>query len=274
MSGVLLGDTDIVALRQPGDLARLYPLAPCRNRQPAAKRHRVAGVQGKVEKSQFELVGIDSNWRHSVLEFGGDLDIRPERAPQHLEHAVDQRGNVERLRGFSSCRRAKASMRWVSVAPRSAPWIAPSIRRASLGSSRNILPQDLEIAENRHQQIVEIMRDAARQLARGFRASASRAAAPVPASRSRVRSSTRRSRSRIGLCQLGGALGDPVFELRIELLELAGFAVELGEHPDLGAQQIGDDRHRDVIDRSRRHSRASRSRSVTWIAETKMMAVF
>ena len=67
-----------------------------------------------------------------------------------------------------SCWRAKASRRWVSDAPRSAPCSAPSTSRCRRGSSGQALAQQIEIAHHRHQQIVEIVRDAAGELADGL----------------------------------------------------------------------------------------------------------
>ena len=48
--------------------------------------------------------------------------------------------------------------------------------------------------------------------------------------------------------ELGGARRDPLLELGVQRLELAGLAVEIDEHPDLGAQHLGHHRHRDVVD--------------------------
>ena len=56
-----------------------------------------------------------------------------------------------------------------------------------------------------------------------------------------------RSSRAIGGFELGGALRHAALELGIELLELAGLAEELGEYPDLGAQHLGHDRHRDIV---------------------------
>ena len=39
-----------------------------------------------------------------------------------------------------------------------------------------------------------------------------------------------------------------MLELLVELLQLPRLAIELGEDLDLGAQHLGNDRHRDVID--------------------------
>ena len=142
-------------------------------------------------------------------------------------------------------------MRLVSVAPRSAPWIAPSIRRRAFGSSRDDLAQQFEIAEHRHQQIVEIVRHAAGQLAealdllhlvhlceRGLAL-----AGPLLDAAFQIG---------VGLRQFGSTLLDPPLQLGVERLELPGLAVEFGKYANFGAQQVGDYRHRHVIDRSRR----------------------
>src|SRR5262249_42520253 len=47
--------------------------------------------------------------------------------------------------------------------------------------------------------------------------------------------------------QFRRSLRDATLELLVELFELPGFAIELGEDPDLGAQHFGNDWHRDVI---------------------------
>src|SRR6202034_1997609 len=57
-------------------------------------------------------------------------------------------------------------------------------------------------------------------------------------SRSRVRSSIRSSNSSLNLRNS---------EVRVELLELPGFAVQIDEYPDLGAQQLRHHRHRHVV---------------------------
>ena len=53
-----------------------------------------------------------------------------------------------------------------------------------------------------------------------------------------------------GRFQLGGAVGHPALEFGVELFELAGLAIELGEYLDLGAQNLRHHRHRHVIHRA------------------------
>src|SRR5207302_7647065 len=55
----------------------------------------------------------------------------------------------------------------------------------------------------------------------------------------------------VSLGELSGPLGDPVLEIRVQPLELPRLAIELGEHLDLGPQQLGNDRHRNVVHRSK-----------------------
>ena len=54
----------------------------------------------------------------------------------------------------------------------------------------------------------------------------------------------------VGLLELGGACADAILELGIEPLELPRLAIELGKHPDLGAQHFRHHRHRHVVDRA------------------------
>jgi hypothetical protein len=52
-----------------------------------------------------------------------------------------------------------------------------------------------------------------------------------------------------GRLQLPGSFGDARFQLAIELLELAGLPVQLGEDAHLGAQHLRDDGDRHIVDR-------------------------
>ena len=60
---------------------------------------------------------------------------------------------------------------------------------------------------------------------------------------------------------------------QLVMFELLRLAVEFGEHLDLGAQHLGHDRHRDVVDGA--HLVALEPVDIgQWMAETKMIAVF
>jgi hypothetical protein len=50
--------------------------------------------------------------------------------------------------------------------------------------------------------------------------------------------------------KLGRALGHPVLEFGVQPLELPVLAIEVSEHAHLGAQQLGYDRHRHIVDRA------------------------
>src|SRR6185312_13721981 len=53
---------------------------------------------------------------------------------------------------------------------------------------------------------------------------------------------------RVQAPQFFAAFGHAILEFAIELLQLASFAMQLGEDADLGAQDLRDDRDRDVVD--------------------------
>src|SRR3954447_6691120 len=67
--------------------------------------------------------------------------------------------------GSRSCRRAKASMRWVRAAPRSAPSTAFSRSAFDLSSSRRRLRSN---SSDHRQQVVELLRDTAGERADGL----------------------------------------------------------------------------------------------------------
>src|SRR5437588_1741334 len=80
---------------------------------------------------------------------------------------------------------------------------------------------------------------------------------PIPVPRSHLSRGDRQAaalfafhETGVRFLQFGGAGANAVFEFEIEPLQLAGLAVELGEHLDLGAQYFGHHRHRDVVDRA------------------------
>src|SRR5436190_12209558 len=56
--------------------------------------------------------------------------------------------------------------------------------------------------------------------------------------------------SRVRFLQFGGTGANTIFELAIEALELARLAVEFRKHLDLGAQHLGHDGHRNIVDRT------------------------
>src|SRR2546423_15656934 len=56
-------------------------------------------------------------------------------------------------------------------------------------------------------------------------------------------------KSRVGFFQLRRARANAIFELGIKSLQLSGLAIKFAERPDLAAQYLGNDRHRNVVPR-------------------------
>ena len=83
-----------------------------------------------------------------------------------------------------------------------------------------------------------------------------RAPGPIPRTPSDRRPSARLRRSSLCISRAveasscGRSLRDATLQLLVELLELAGLAIELGEDPHLRTQHLGDDRDRNIIDRA------------------------
>ena len=85
--------------------------------------------------------------------------------------------------------------------------------------------------------------------ASGFRSSWASSARNSSFRRSAAFSSSASSRRRsVGRLQLGGALGNAALQLAGEPLGLDGLPPELGEDADLGAEELGLDGHRHVVD--------------------------
>ena len=96
---------------------------------------------------------------------------------------------------------------------------------------------------------------------------------PPPALRPGGAGCARFVQLRDGVLELRVRLDNALLQRAVEPLELRGLAIQIDEHADLGAQDLGHDRNRDVVDRAGRVA-LTRSRSVRWMAETKMIAVF
>ena len=166
-AGVGDGEADIAAGRQVG--RRLVTvLRVGGDGQPAAIGHGVPGIDREIEDGELELVGVDQH--RAQAELDPAFRSRSCGPSERARRSVMPSTSVARSTGsgFSSWRRAKASMRWVSEAPRWAPCMALSIRRSELRVVGQALAQQLEAADDRHQQIVEVVGDAAGQPADGL----------------------------------------------------------------------------------------------------------
>ena len=73
----------------------------------------------------------------------------------------------------------------------------------------------------------------------------------MPAASARLRPCSLLRSCSVDSVQRLGALGDPLLQLLVELLQLAGLAEQFGENPHLGAQQFRHHRHGKIIHRAR-----------------------
>src|SRR5271163_1259253 len=67
-------DADILTRPEACDLTHSNLLAARGDCHLSADRHRVAGVHGKVQQGQFELIRVDAYGRQASLKIRGDLD--------------------------------------------------------------------------------------------------------------------------------------------------------------------------------------------------------
>ena len=55
-------------------------------------------LTAEIHDRQFELVRVDVDRGETGLELGGDLDRGSKRAPQHLDHAVNEVDHIHDFR--------------------------------------------------------------------------------------------------------------------------------------------------------------------------------
>ena len=165
--------------------------------------------------------------------------------------------------GFNSWRRANASNRWVSAAPRSAPCMALSRSRFARGSSGRRFFSSSRLPNTAMSRLLKscAIPPVSWPIVSSFCASNSCASA---CSRSRVRSSIRCSSSSFSRCSCAAEASKAAVRSAtrrssscVQLLELPRLAIKLGEDPDLGAQHLRHDRHRNIDPPRRPRSRAA-----------------
>ncbi len=132
--------------------------------EPAAVRHRIAGVEREVEQRVFELVRIDERRIRLAAGRRRDLDVRRQRATEQPDDAGDEILDIDRPRlQCLASGEAQQPLGQIGAAVRSR-----DRRLDELGDEGRIgepLAQRHEVAEHHRQQIVEIMGDAAGELA-------------------------------------------------------------------------------------------------------------
>ena len=133
------------------------------DRQRAAGRHGVLGVDRKIEDGELELAGVDADRAHAVRHVDLDVDIGAQRARQQLAQQRQPLRQIDDLRRQGLLARIGQQL--------------AGERFAALGGGRHhveqphvflvgqFAAQPLHAAADDHQQIVEIVRDAAGQLA-------------------------------------------------------------------------------------------------------------
>ena len=134
---------------------------------PAAIGHRVARVDREIEDRKLELVGIDPRRRQALGNIEPQRHARPERAFEQIDHAFDQRPQIDRHRAqilLAGEGQQPLGQRCAAFGALDGAVDQPLQARIV----RQALAQQIEIAHHGHQQIVEVMRDAAGELADGL----------------------------------------------------------------------------------------------------------
>ena len=171
-AGAGVGDRqqDVGAGRHVG-VGRCTPVADVEGdgaqRQPAAGRHGVAGVDGEVDDHLLHLPGVDLHLAQLGVELGDELDVLSQQPLQHLLQPGDHRVEAhhpglhrlpasegEELLGEG--RRALAGL------------LDPRQVAAEEGIVAVTLQQQVAVAEDGQQAVVEVVGDAVREAADGL----------------------------------------------------------------------------------------------------------
>ena len=131
----------------------------------AAARHRVAGVDRQVEDRELELVGVDPRRRQVGRAGDIDLDRRPDRAGERSLIPLEQPADVDRARlqvlaageGEQALDQGRRAARGLERD------VDQPVRSCLAGG--NLAAQQVEVADDRGQQIVEVVGDPAGELA-------------------------------------------------------------------------------------------------------------
>ena len=164
LAGIGDRQADIVAGQKRQAVAGRHHLVAGADADAAALGHGIAGIDAEIEQRQLELVLVGHHRGQAGGEIRFDLRARSERACQQVGHAGDQLGQLQRLDiELLAAGEGQHALGQGGAAPRALHGIVHQARQ--LGVIGQPLPQQLQAAQDRHQQIVEIMRDAAGELA-------------------------------------------------------------------------------------------------------------
>ena len=137
------------------------------DRQLAAVRHRIAGIDREIHDHLLELIGIGADPPEIGREHGDERNVLANEAAEHLVHLRDDAVEIEHL-GLEHLPPAVGEQ---LAGQRSRPLgrLADLLDIASLGIARRQFPQqELRVAQDRRQEVIEVVGDAARELSDRF----------------------------------------------------------------------------------------------------------
>src|SRR6266516_2735586 len=149
----MLGHESIVALN----------VLEC-DRESAASRHRIAGIDRQVQQCRFELRWVDLANEQPVRWCDLQSNALADCPPDQRLKLTNQRVHIDRLRSQVLPSRKRQQLLSQSLA---ALGRVPYRRKLPLQPIvvANAANQKVNVSENYRQQIIEVMRDAPRELA-------------------------------------------------------------------------------------------------------------
>jgi hypothetical protein len=142
--------------------ARNFLDVPGRDRNRAARRHRVARIHAQVHDGQFQFARVDLDVPKPGIAVDLHVDVAAQGALQHLAHGVEVRGDVDGL-GIhrATSRECKQVTRKAGAAGDGA---SHGIENDFALLLRRVALQDMHAAREHREQVVEVVRDAAGEL--------------------------------------------------------------------------------------------------------------
>ncbi|MFO1058041.1 MAG: hypothetical protein U1E53_13860 [Dongiaceae bacterium] len=137
-----------------------------RDAQRAAGRHRIARIAGEVEDGEVELHPVERDGRRRVVELERDGDGRPGGLADHAEDLAQAGIDVDhRALGAAGPAEGQQAARDADAALGGA---ADRRHQAMISRPGQPLLQQVDAAQDHHQQVVEVVGDAAGQATQPF----------------------------------------------------------------------------------------------------------